>query len=61
MRGQLASSASACAAVEGRNRQLSSQVSEKVAELAQMREEAEEAASNYKAVNAGVAACMAGG
>lgn len=50
VRGQLASSTSACSAAEGRNRQLSSQVSNKIAELAQLREEAEKAASNYKAV-----------
>ncbi len=51
MRGQLASSTSACAVAESRNRQLSSQVSAKIAELAQMREEAEKSASNYKAVH----------
>ena len=50
VRGQLASSVSACSVAEARNRQLSSQVSSKIAELAQMREEAEKAASNYKAV-----------
>ena len=36
VRGQLASSASACATAEARNRQLSGQVSGKIAELAQM-------------------------
>ncbi len=51
MRGQLASSASACATAEGRNCQLSSQVSAKIAELTQMREEAEKTASNYKIVS----------
>lgn len=50
VRGQLASSASACATAEARNRLLSGQVSDKNAELAQMREQAEKAASNYKAV-----------
>ena len=58
VRGQLASSSSACAAAEGRNRQLSSQVSAKAAELAQLREEAEKAASDYKAVRLSYLQCV---
>ena len=50
MRGQLASSTTACTTAEGRSRQLSSQVSEKIAELAQLREEAEKANSSYRMV-----------
>ena len=50
VRGQLASSTSACTTAEGRSRQLSSQVSEKIAELAQLREEAEKANSSYRMV-----------
>lgn len=50
VRGQLASATSACATAEGRNRQLSAQVSDKIAELAQVREEAGKAVSNYKTV-----------
>lgn len=50
MRGQLASSTTACTTAEGRSRQLSSQVSEKIAELAQLREDAEKANSSYRMV-----------
>ena len=50
VRGQLASSTTACTTAEGRSRQLSSQVSEKIAELAQLREEAEKANSSYRMV-----------
>lgn len=50
MRGQLASSLSACAAAEGRSRQLSSQVKEGNAALAKMREEHDAVVSSLKQV-----------
>jgi len=50
VRGQLASSLSACAAAEGRSRQLSSQVKERDAALAKMREEHDAVVSSLKQV-----------
>ena len=51
VRGQLASAVSASAAAEGRNRQFSSQVKERDAALAKMREDHEAVVSSLKQVN----------
>lgn len=51
VRGQLASAVSASAAAEGRNRQFSSQVKERDATLAKMREDHEAVVSSLKQVN----------
>lgn len=51
VRGQLASSVSACAAAEGRSRQLSEQLKQREAALANMREDHEKVVSSFKQVN----------